>query len=126
MKQALIRLGFGLSFSLALLNCKGRPSDADCKKAIANIQALLGTDKSLSGYDLEGQVRRCRGGARVESVRCAIAAKTLDQLAACNLVDVSVARGSANPTPATGSAQVPTAGSANPTPATGSAAQTNK
>jgi len=71
---------------VALVGCK-KPSEGDCKRAIANIRALLGTDKLTedSGQN-SAWVRSCRGSAKKESVQCAMEASTLDQLKRCGLL----------------------------------------
>jgi hypothetical protein len=66
------------------LGACNKPSPDDCRKALANMQRLLGTDQLLKAGDLEGEVRRCRGGSKRESVECAIKATTLEQLRACD------------------------------------------
>ena len=77
---------FGLGLGLAT-GCN-KPSEENCKKAIANMQFLLGTDHITEGQDMTGEVRRCKGGSSREAVDCAIAAKTLDQLRACDFMKV--------------------------------------
>ena len=70
----------------ALAACD-KPSATDCKKAIANIRVLLGTDKLT---DDAGQsaawVRSCQGSAKKSSVKCAMEASTVDQLKRCGLL----------------------------------------
>ncbi len=104
----------------AICGCN-KPSDDDCRKAIVNMQTLIGTDNQ-KGNDLEGEVRRCRGGSKKAAVACAIKATTIDELADCAFMKVPH-RGQRG-LPTTGSAG--SAGSATPTapaPApTGSAA----
>ena len=83
MKQTmLLRLVFASACLLGLGGTVGcnKPSPEKCRTAILNIQTLLGTDKSLGNFDLEGEVRRCRGGSKRESVECAIKATTIDEL----------------------------------------------
>ncbi len=58
-----------------------KPSNDDCRKAIVNMQTLIGTENQQT--DLEGEVRRCRGGSSREAVDCAIKATTLDELQKC-------------------------------------------
>ena len=65
-----------------------KPSEDSCKKAIANMQQLLGTEHMNEGQDLQGEVRRCRGGSSQKAVDCAIAAKTLAELNACEFMKV--------------------------------------
>ena len=61
-----------------------KPSPESCRKAILNIQVLLGTDKSLGNFDLEGEVRRCRGGSTRKNVECATNAASIEQLRKCD------------------------------------------
>ncbi len=60
-----------------------KPSPESCRKAILNIQVLLGTDKSLGNFDLEGEVRRCRGGSTRKNVQCATNATSIEELRKC-------------------------------------------
>src|SRR5262245_5430473 len=83
-RTAVVYLSLGLS--LALASACNKPSDADCRKAIANMRHLLETDKIVSTADTEAAVRRCRGNSKKKTVQCAIDAKTVDELKACNLV----------------------------------------
>ena len=61
-----------------------KPSEESCKKALLNMQHLLGTDKENKAGDLESEVRRCKGGSTKEAVECAAAAPTLDDLKKCD------------------------------------------
>ena len=70
---------------MASLGACNKPEAEDCRKAIANMQRLLGTDAAAKNVDNEGEVRRCKGGSTRESVACAIKATTLDELKACEL-----------------------------------------
>jgi hypothetical protein len=61
-----------------------KPAEADCRQAIHHIQDLIGTSSATrSEADLEGEVRRCKGGSTREAVACTIKATTLDELKAC-------------------------------------------
>ena len=71
-------------FVLLLLSACNKPSEDDCKRAILNMQHLLGTDKLNKTGDIEGEVRRCKGGSTKESVACAGSAATLDDLKKCD------------------------------------------
>jgi hypothetical protein len=66
----------------ALAGCN-KPAEGDCRKAIRNMQRLLGTDKLHSAQNVEAAVRSCRGASKKASVECAIQAQTIDQLRAC-------------------------------------------
>jgi len=109
------------------LSACDKPKPEDCRKALLNMQHLLGTESFNTKSDLEGEVRRCRGGSKRSAVACAIKASTLDELRACDFEKVPgkppVGAGSnamMSPAPGTGSA-APASGSAAPA-APGSAA----
>ena len=72
-------------FSAAACNT---PSDSACRKAIQNMRSLLGTDSPTNQSDIEGDVRRCKGGSRKKAVECAGNAKPLDELRACDFMKV--------------------------------------
>ena len=99
-----------------------KPSEESCRKAIGNMQRLMGTDNLLEPSEVESEVRRCRGGSKRAAVECAIEAQTLEDLRHCDFYKVPAnapgigtqAEGSAAGSAAAGSAA---AGSA----ATGSA-----
>ena len=52
------------------------------------MQHLLGTENIAKNGDNEGDVRRCRGGSSKDAVACAIKAKTMDDLRACDFMKV--------------------------------------
>lgn len=60
-----------------------KPTQEDCRKAISNMERLLGTEAAARNTDIEAEVRRCRGGSTKEAVACANKATTLDELNAC-------------------------------------------
>ena len=61
-----------------------KPTADDCKKAVQNMQQIMvGPTNAFDHTDLSGEVRRCQTGSTRESVACAIAAKTQDDLKAC-------------------------------------------
>ena len=66
---------------VALLAGCDKPSEDSCRRAIENMQKLRGTDSQQA--DLDSQVRRCRGGSTKRAVECAINAKTVEDLKAC-------------------------------------------
>jgi hypothetical protein len=82
-RSILVVLGLVLSAAGAACN---KPEVDDCRKAIANMQKLLGTDAAAKNVDNEGEVRRCKGGSTREAVACAIKATTLDELKACEFM----------------------------------------
>lgn len=72
---------------LAGLGACNKPQAEDCRKAIQNMQTLLGTaNVGKEAVDIEGEVRRCKGGSSREAVACAENATTLDQLKACGFM----------------------------------------
>ena len=77
----MMRLLVGLSLVFAI-GCD-KPSEENCRKAIANMQSLLGTEHLTSEADLRGEIRRCRVGSSKESVDCATKATTLEGLREC-------------------------------------------
>jgi len=65
-----------------------KPSEHDCRKAIANMQRLMGTDNLREDGRIESEVRRCKGGSKKRAVECAIKAQTLDELRHCEFYKV--------------------------------------
>ena len=65
-----------------------KPSEDDCRKALSNMQTLMGTEYVSLNNDIQGEVRRCRGGSSNKAVECAANAKTLDELKACDFMKV--------------------------------------
>ena len=60
-----------------------KPSADECRQAISNMQRLMHTDSTARSSDVEGEVRRCKGGSSKEAVACAINAQTREDLDAC-------------------------------------------
>jgi hypothetical protein len=112
-----------LLFAVVLATaCATKPSSEDCRKAIENMQRLMGTDNMRDDGRIEGEVRRCKGGSTKKAVACAIKAQTLDDLRHCEFFKVPVdLPGAAGSAAATGSA-APATGSATGSAAAGSAA----
>lgn len=77
-----------LLVTLAAATACNKPSPEDCRKALTNMQHLLGTDNLLKTGDFETEVRACRGGSSKESVECATKANSLEDLRACNFMKV--------------------------------------
>jgi hypothetical protein len=69
------------------LGACNKPAADDCRKAILNMEHLLGTTNvgKVDG-DIEGEVRRCKGGSTREAVSCAMSATSLEQLKACGFM----------------------------------------
>lgn len=85
-KQVITSLG--LIAALVLGTACSKPSEEDCRKALANMQVLMGTEHLAQNSDMQGEVRRCKGGSTKEAVACAIAAKSLADLSACDFMKV--------------------------------------
>ena len=84
-----ISIGFvAVLVSLGLATACNKPSDASCRKAISNLRALIGTDSPTSNTDIEGDIRRCKGGSTKKAVDCAAKATSLDELRACDFMKV--------------------------------------
>jgi len=86
MKKVITSLG--LILTLVAGTACSKPSADDCRAALNNMQALLGTANLSKTSDMQGDVRQCRGGSSKEAVACAIAAKTLEELQACDFMKV--------------------------------------
>lgn len=72
-----------LAFAVMGLAGCSRPTTEDCRKAVLNLQRLRGLDTSAHAPDPEAAVRRCKSTARTETVKCLIAARTVQELDAC-------------------------------------------
>lgn len=72
-----------IAWSAAALAACGKPKAEDCEKAVANIRSIYGTAGIDFGVSPEAAVRSCRGSANRASVQCMIAAKTMEDLRAC-------------------------------------------
>jgi len=75
-------------FAIALLAACDKPSKDDCRKALVNMQHLMGTESLSETESLDGEVRRCMGGSSTKSVACAIKATTLDELRHCDFYKI--------------------------------------
>ena len=72
-----------------------KPSKDDCRKALGNMQHLMGTENlDNTGGGIETEVRRCQGGSSKKAVACAIAATTMDELRRCEFYKVDEKMGS--------------------------------
>src|SRR5207248_11338705 len=60
-----------------------RPSPEACRKALVNMQRLLGNQSQSDEAALASEVRRCRGGSSKASVECATKAASVDDLRKC-------------------------------------------
>jgi len=76
---------FVLGAALAACN---KPTPESCRKAMLNMEHILGTDNLNTKGDLEGDVRRCRGGSTKEAVECASQAQTKEDLVRCDFYQV--------------------------------------
>ena len=106
----MIRLALTFLAVVALAACD-KPTPESCRKALVNMQHLLGNESQADEAQLASEVRRCRGGSSKASVECATKASSLDELKKCEFYKVPevpiVPAGSgsaAAPAPAAGSA----------------------
>ena len=60
-----------------------KPTPDECKKALTNMQQLMGTEAVNTPSTVAAATRRCRGASKKESVNCAAKATTLDELKQC-------------------------------------------
>jgi len=82
-----------IALAIAALAACEKPSDEDCRKALTNMQHLLGTENLNDNKSIEGDVRACRAGSKKQAVACAIKAQTLDELKACDFYKVPAKAG---------------------------------
>ena len=68
---------------LLSLGCGNKPSEEECKKAIANIQKVLGVAESAVEADTVAAVRKCRGQSTKAAANCMAGAKTIEEIDAC-------------------------------------------
>ena len=61
-----------------------KPTPDECKKALTNMQELMGTEAVNTPASIASATRRCRGASKKESVNCAAKATTLDELKQCS------------------------------------------
>ena len=79
----MIRLVLLALLAVAALGGCDKPTPEACRKALLNMQHLLGNTSQSDEAAIASEVRRCRGGSSKTAVACAIKAQTLDQLKAC-------------------------------------------
>jgi hypothetical protein len=72
----------------ALLAACDKPSKDDCRKALVNMQHLMGTENLENGESIDNEIRRCQGGSRRTAVDCAMKATTMDELRHCDFFKV--------------------------------------
>ena len=60
-----------------------RPTEAECRKAVENIDRLTSADTQGRGHNPEAAVRSCRSRSSKAAVLCTIAAQTADELTKC-------------------------------------------
>ena len=68
---------------LLAIGCGQKPSEENCRKAIANINRINGIDDAAHADQVEPAVRKCRGESTRAAVDCMIAAKTQEDVDAC-------------------------------------------
>jgi hypothetical protein len=86
----LAAIALGALGALGVVAGCDKPSEDSCRKALLNMQHLMGTDSQNDTTFLEGEVRRCRGGSRRDAVECAVKATTLDELQRCEFFKVDM------------------------------------
>ena len=64
------------------LGCGNKPTEEDCKKAIANIQKVTGVQPNTEEETLAA-IRKCRGQSTKGAAECMANAKTTDEIDAC-------------------------------------------
>jgi hypothetical protein len=82
MKRFAVVLGL-----LMLVGACDKPSEENCRKALANVRSLLGTQSPEA--DLAGDVRRCKGGSNKKTVECVMKATSIEQLKDCGFFKVA-------------------------------------
>jgi len=68
---------------LLLLAACGKPSEEDCRRALLNVQKIRGLSDSPNAPDPEPAVRKCRSTASKTQVDCLIAARSQQDIDAC-------------------------------------------
>jgi hypothetical protein len=68
---------------LLSLGCANKPSEEECKKAISNIQKVLGLEGTAIEADTIAAIRKCRGQSTRQAALCMAAAKTSEEIDAC-------------------------------------------
>ena len=64
--------------------CRSKPSDEDCKRAVANLQRLNNTGTGLAAEkETAAAVRRCLADSTMEDARCVAAAQTVEAADTC-------------------------------------------
>jgi hypothetical protein len=74
---------FLLVLAVVAAGACNKPTADECRQAITNMETLL-DEGAAKNFDVEGEVRRCRGGSTKEAVTCAIKAKSKADLDACS------------------------------------------
>lgn len=97
-----------------------KPTQDDCRKAVANVERLLGTEATARNTDNDAEVRRCRGGSTEENVACMIRATTVEELHACGVKGSKgkSTAGDSAPSPSAPPPGAPTPGAPPPAPGT--------
>ncbi len=85
-----------LALTSAIAACD-KPTADECKSALDNMQKLMGTTYVSGTTDIQGEIRRCRGGSSKAAIQCASAATTMDELKACKFMGKSDTKPAAPP-----------------------------
>ena len=64
--------------------CTGRPTEEECKKAIANVQKVYKYDAVSREAETMAFVRKCRARSSRDNVACLINATNDSEIVACN------------------------------------------
>ena len=72
-----------LGLAMPLTACRTKPSKEDCEKAIDNMRKIRGTENTKTGANRGRAVRSCQGNSSRTTVKCFIAAKTVEELVEC-------------------------------------------
>jgi hypothetical protein len=82
---------YAIALTLVVVLGCNKPSEERCRAALSNMRGLMGTDSSAAsntGGDIEGALRRCKGGSTKEAVECAANAKTIEDLEGCQFMHI--------------------------------------
>jgi hypothetical protein len=71
-----------LVLAVGLVGCD-RPNEAECTKAVENLQRLRGLEHDTTAPDPQAAIRKCRANGHKKSTACLAEAKTIDEANAC-------------------------------------------
>ena len=70
------------------MGCSSSGNEERCRQAVRNIFHITGLSKTGSGPDEHAAIRSCRANASDKAIECMIAAKTTEDLAKCDKIDL--------------------------------------